>query len=138
MDWISIVISVLTAVAGGGWFITYRAYKRKANGEAAQVEAEGWKAQQDVYQQTIEDLKQSCAYIRDDRNLLREENVKLRQENVILREKYNEIETQIMELRKELARQGRRLESVLPFACGVVGCPNRKRVDLHETIINEE
>lgn len=118
---LQIIVPTLTVVASGGWFITYRAYKRKAD-------AESWQTVQDVYEETIEDLKQSCDYIRNDRNLLREENTKLREENNMLRDKYNVLEQQIIELRKELARQGRKLENALPFACGVAGCPNRTRV----------
>lgn len=130
MGWMEFVLGVLTLVLGTGWLFTYRSYRRKAKGEAAQSEAEGWKAMQDVYEETIDDLKQSCEYIRNDRNLLREENTKLREENNMLRDKYNELEQQIIELRKELARQGRKLESVIPFACGVAGCTNRKRVEI--------
>lgn len=143
MDWISIISSLAAVFAGGGWFIHYRASKKKSYGEASQAEAEGWKAQQDVYQQTIADLKESCAYIRDDRNLLREENKKLREENNQLREKYNELDKKILEiqkdyerkigeLRKDLARQGRRLENIYPFTCGLAGCQNRTRVEIQE------
>lgn len=131
---LQIVVPILTVIAGGGWFITYKAYKRKAD-------AESWQTVQDVYEETIEDLKQSCDYIRNDRNLLREENTKLIEENNMLRNKYNELEQQIMELRKELARQGRRLESVLPFTCAVVPCNNRRRVEIQEhddDVINEQ
>jgi len=138
MGWSDLILSLLTILAGGGWFLTYRAYKRKNEGEAAQAEAEGWKAQQDVYQQTIEDLKQSCAYIRDDRNLLREENKKLRDENNQLRDKYNELERQIIDLRKELARQERKLESVIPFVCGLAGCANRTHVEFQESITDKD
>lgn len=109
---LDIVSPILTVIAGGGWFVTYKAYKRGANGEATQKEADGWKSMQDVYQQTIEDLKQSCEYIRNDRDLLRQENEKLRLENNMLRDKILELEKQIAELRRDIARQGRRIESL--------------------------
>ena len=125
MDWISIITTITTIICGGGWFINYRAKKMQA-------EADGWRAQQDVYQRTIEDLKQSCDYIRNDRNVLREENKKLTEENNALREKYNDMEKQIDELRKMITRQESRLESILPFACSVAICPNRKRIDVVE------
>ena len=92
------LLAFATLILGTGWLFTYRAYKRKANGEATQVEAEGWKAQQDVYQQTIEDLKESCEYIKQDRNLLREENTALRAETEEWRSKYRELEGQFVEL----------------------------------------
>lgn len=133
MGWLEFILALITLVSTGGWFVAYRAYKRKANGEATQSEADGWKAMQDVYQQTIKDLNTYCEDIREDRNLLRNENEELRKENTRLREKYIELENQIIELKRELARQGRRLESIIPFACGVVGCQNRKQVQIQDT-----
>jgi len=129
---LQIVMPLITIVTGGGWFVTYKAYKRKNEGEATQAEADGWKAQQDVYQQTITDLKGTCAYIKEDRNLLREENRKLREENNELREKYNAMENQIIDLRKQVAKLGRKLEGVLPFTCAVAACANRTRVEIHD------
>lgn len=105
-------LAIASLVMGGGWLFTYRAFKRKNDGEAAQAEADGWKAQQDVYQQTIADLKESCEYIRQDRNLLREENRKLLLENSHLREKINDMERQISELKEAIARQGRKIEAL--------------------------
>lgn len=131
MEWFEIISGILTLIAGGGWFLSYKAYKRKSNGEATQSEAEGWKSMQDVYQQTIDDLNKYCNDIRTDRNFLHDENI-------TLREKYIDMEKQILELKKELARQGRKLESVLPFTCAVVACPNRTRVELQQDIEQEE
>lgn len=126
----NVLLPLLTIAAGGGWFLTYKAYKRKANGDATQSEAEGWKAQQDVYQATIEDLKASCEYIKEDRNLLREENRKLAKENGEFREKFADFERQILELKKELARQEKILETALPFTCGIAGCQQRSRIEM--------
>lgn len=112
METYSIISTIITIILGGGWFIHYRANKRKAFGEATQAEAEGWKAQQNVYQATIADLKESCDYIKQDRNLLREENTKLREENNALRDKINMLETQVFELKKEISRLGRRVEAL--------------------------
>lgn len=148
MGWMEFILAVATLVFGTGWLWTYRAHKRKANGEATVVEADGWKAQQDVYQQTIEDLKQSCEYIKNDRNLLREENATLRAENEEWRNKYRELEEQFAEFKKqqvdemntvraELARQGRKLEGVLPFTCGLAGCGKRTRVEIQDQSIEE-
>ncbi len=112
MEWKEFIMALLTLVFGTGWIFTYRAYKRKANGEAAQSEAEGWKAQQEVYQNTIADIEKSCEYIKADRNLLREENAKLREENNALREKMSVLENKIFEMQKEVSRQGRLIESL--------------------------
>ena len=137
----NIIIPLLTIFAGGGWFLTYKAYRKKADGEADQSVAEAWKAQQDVYQQTINDLKVSCEYIKSDRDLLREENKTLRAENNELREKYNELEKQIIELRKELCRQEQKIERMSPFTCAMAGCGTRTMVrfqDEEEKNTNDE
>lgn len=108
----SIISTVITIVLGGGWFVYYRANKRKADGEATQSEADGWAKQQQVYQNTIKDLTESCEYIKQDRNLLREENTQLRKENNEYRMKINELEKTIFEMRKELSRQGRMIQAI--------------------------
>lgn len=149
MGWMEFILAVATLVLGTGWLFTYRAFKKKANGEATVAEADGWKAQQDVYQQTIDDLKQSCEYIRNDRNLLREENTALRAETEEWRSKYRELEEQFVEFKKqqinemnsmraELAKMGRKLEGVLPFTCGLAGCAKRTRVEIQDQTIAEE
>ena len=118
-----IIAPILTLVAGGGWFITYRAYKRGANGEATQKEAEGWKSIQDLYQQTIEDFK---TYSRD----MRQERSVLKQENKEMRDKYNQIVEEILILKKQLSRQGRKIEALTPFLCSIIGCKKRRRDNL--------
>ena len=118
-----IIAPILTLVAGGGWFITYRAYKRGANGEATQKEAEGWKSIQDLYQQAIEDFK---TYSRD----MRQERSVLKQGNKEMRDKYNQIVEEILILKKQLSRQGRKIEALTPFLCSIIGCKKRRRDNL--------
>lgn len=137
MEWLEFILAIVTLIAGGGWFVTYKAYKRKQMGEATQSEAEGWKSIQDVYQQTIEDLKQYTEDIRSDRNHLKEDRDNIRKENNEIRAKYLLMEDQILSLRKDLARMGRRLEILLPFTCGVAGCVKRKKVDIQETELED-
>ena len=105
MEWYTIISSIVTIILGGGWFVYYRANKMKAYGEA-------WESQQRVYQNTIADLEKSCEFIRNDRDLLRKENEELRKENRELRDKINHLEGVILEIRKDMARQGRRIESL--------------------------
>ena len=113
MDIYSIINTIVTIFLGGGWFIYYKANKKKANGEAAQAEASGWEAQQKVYQHTIEDLENSCNFIRADRDLLRKENEELRKENMDLRKEVAELRKTVNELGDKVARQGRRIEAVI-------------------------
>ena len=134
IDWGTVIVSIVTLLLGGsiGWLFTIRAMRRKADGEAQQVVADSWKSVQDVYQQTIADLNGYCEDIRKDRNQLRADRDQHREENARLREKYIDMEEQIMELKKIVARQGRKIEALTPFLCGVVGCLNRSKVEIME------
>lgn len=113
MDVFSIINTIITIFLGGGWFIYYKSNKKKAEGEAVQSEATGWEAQQRVYQHTIEDLEKSCEFIRSDRDLLRKENEELRKENIELRKRIGELEANILDLKREVARNGRRIEAIV-------------------------
>lgn len=106
MDWMNYALSAATLITGGGWFINYRAKKMQA-------EADGWKSQQEVYQRTIDDLEKSCNFIRADRDLLRKENEELRKENMELRKRIGSLEDKILELQKDIARNGRRIEALV-------------------------
>ena len=112
MEVYNYISMALNLVLGGGWFIHYKAGKKKANAEATVTEAEGWLKQQQAYHNTIDELKATCEYIANDRNLLREENTKLREENNQYREKINEMESTIFDLKKEVSRLGRRVEAL--------------------------
>lgn len=133
MGWMEFVLAIATLVLGTGWIFTYRAYKRKNEGEAAEAEANGWKAQQEVYQSTID-------FISNDRELLRKENTEMRSEITEWRERYHELEERfahfreeqmnsIRELRDALAQQERKLDAISPFVCGVVACQRRTQVE---------
>jgi septal ring factor EnvC (AmiA/AmiB activator) len=113
MEIYNIINTVITVVLGGGWFIYYKANKKKANGEATAAEANGWEAQQHVYQHTIEDLEKSCNFIRQDRDLLRKENEELRKENRELRKEVGDLKTQLDDMKRDVARMGRRIEALV-------------------------
>ena len=124
MGWLEFILAIITLLATGGWFVTYRAYRRKANGEATQSEAEGWKSQQEVYQRTIADMRGTCDYISKDRDALRLENTELKEENQQLRDKIKELEGVISDIKKEMSRQGRRIEALVQ--------DNRRKHGAHE------
>lgn len=113
IDIYNIINTIVTAFVGGGWFIYYKSNKKKADGEASEVEASGWEAQQKVYQHTIEDLEKSCDFIRKDRDLLRKENEELHKENMELRKRIGTLEDKILDMQKEIARNGRRIEALV-------------------------
>lgn len=129
MDYYGIISTIITAFLGGGWFIYYKANKRKADAEATHSEAEGWKSMQDLYQQTIEDFK---VYSED----MRTERTVLKQENSEMRDRYKKLDDEIIQLKRRLSRQGRKIDALSPFLCSVVGCLNRKKVSI--TALEEE
>lgn len=109
----SVVNTIITLILGSGWFIYYKSNKKKAEGEAITAEASGWEAQQKVYQHTVEDLEKSCDFIRKDRDLLRKENEELRKENMELRKRIGTLEDKILDMQKDIARNGRRIEALV-------------------------
>lgn len=123
MDIYSIINTIVTIFLGGGWFIYYRANKQKAQGEATQAEAEGWKGMQELYQKTIADFDGYCEDMRKERSVLKTENNEMR-------EKYKKMDDEILVLKRQVSRQGRKIEALSPFLCNVVGCLNRKRVNI--------
>ena len=123
MDIYSIINTIVTIFLGGGWFVYYRANKHKAEGEAVQSEAEGWKGMQELYQKTIADFDGYCEDMRKERSVLKTENNEMR-------EKYKKMDDEILVLKRQISRQGRKIEAISPFLCNVVGCLNRKRVKI--------
>ena len=105
MGTLDFILAIATLIFGGGWFVYYRANKMKAYGEA-------WETQQHVYQNTISDLEKSCEFIRQDRDILRKENDELRKENMELRKKMGELEDTILQLKEDIARNGRRIKAL--------------------------
>ena len=130
-DFLNYLLSFASLILGTGWIFTWRAYKRKANGEAIQVEADGWAKQQAVYQKTIDDLEGICDRIREDRNHLRDDRNMLRDENEELRKKYNEMEKRMNKMQEEVMRLERMIESLTPFLCGKA-CTNRTTITIDD------
>ena len=123
MEIYSIINTIVSIFLGGGWFVYYRANKQKAQGEATQAEAEGWKGMQELYQKTIADFDGYCEDMRKERSVLKTENNEMR-------EKYKKMDDEILSLKRQISRQGRKIEALSPFLCNVVGCLNRKRVNI--------
>lgn len=113
MEIYSIVNTIITIFFGGGWFLHWRASRKKANGEAVVAEAEGWIKQQEAYHNSIEEWRNTCEFTRKDRDELRKENEELRKENSELRKRIGELEDKILDLQKDVARNGRRIEAIV-------------------------
>lgn len=121
---IGIVVSIITAI--GGWeaikyFINRKSEKQKSQAEADSAAANVIKEMQEAYQVFISDAKGA---IEDDHKYI----AALKEERVELRKRIDETEDKVRELQREVARNGRMVESLRPFICGVLGCKKRQPV----------
>ena len=134
MEVYSIINTMVTIFFGGGWFLHWRASRKKANGEAKQTEAQANKEAQEYYNTTLADVNRTLNEVREERDHYKEDRNTLRNENETMVQKYNELQNKLtdmeIEYKKDIARLGRRLDCLSPFLCGVAGCLHRKRVNV--------
>ena len=138
MEIYSIINTFVTLFLGGGWFLHWRASRRKANGEAKQTEAQANKEAQEYYNTTLADVNKTLAEVRAERDHYRDERNEERKSNHELRQKYIEIEERMNQMdlsyKRDISRLGRRIDVLSTFLCGVAGCMHRKKVSLMENI----
>ena len=138
MEIYNIINTFVTVFLGGGWFLHWRASRRKANGEAKQTEAQANKEAQEYYNTTLADVNRTLNEVREERDRYKDERDDERQANEEMRKKYNEIEDRMnrmdREYKEKISRLGRRIDVLSPFLCGVAGCMHRKKVSLMENI----
>lgn len=145
MEFYSIINTIITLFLGGGWFIYYRANKKKAEADAKKAEAEAkqqdadaFKSMQDAYQQMHEDVLNRLKEVCDERDHYKDERDEERKSNKELRQKYKELDERMTNLdlqyKRDISRLGRRLDCLSPFLCGVAGCLHRTKVSLMEEI----
>lgn len=131
---ISSILEIAGIVIGGGGVIgfivgiaTIRYERMKARGEARTAENEATKSVQDVYQEMItdvrEDREEQKRYIQE----LREDRRHLREERNELRRRQEETDEKMRSQDKIIARLGRRVDSLTPLICTIVGCKQRER-----------
>ena len=141
MEFYSIINTFVTVFLGGGWFLHWRASRRKANGEAKQTEAQANKEAQEYYNTTLADVNRTLGEVRAERDHYKDERDEERKENREMRQKYRQLEEKVtqldLEYKKDVARLGRRLDCISPFLCGVAGCMRRTKVSLMEDIDDE-
>ena len=130
-----IIISIITAI--GGWeliryLINLRTNRRKEEAEAETAETSATKELQDVYQQLISDVKADRDEQRTYINELNEDRKRLRDEREELRQRIDDTEKKVRELQREVARNGRMVESLRPFVCAAIGCRKRVPVTISE------
>lgn len=129
---ISDIISIIGLLAGGGGigcFFTWKYGRRKEKAEAEQAETSAAKEVQDVYQQLITDVKTDRQEQRDYIAELKNDRQHLRQERDELRERIDQTEASVRDLQREVARNGRMVQSMRPFLCSDVACKLRKPMD---------
>ena len=138
MEIYNIINTIVTVFLGGGWFLHWRASRRKANGEAKQTEAQANKEAQEYYNTTLADVNRTLNDVRAERDHYKDERNELRKENHDMRTKYIEIEEKMTKIdlnyKRDISRLGRRIDVLSPFLCGVAGCMHRKKVSLMENI----
>lgn len=138
MEIYNIINTIVTVFLGGGWFLHWRASRRKANGEAKQTEAQANKEAQEYYNTTLADVNRTLNEVREERDRYKDERDDERKANEEMRKKYNEIEDRMnrmdREYKEKISRLGRRIDVLSPFLCGVAGCMHRKKVSLMENI----
>ena len=136
MEIYNIINTLVTVFLGGGWFLHWRASRRKANGEAKQTEAQANKEAQEYYNTTLADVNRTLNEVRTERDHYKDERNELRKENHEMRTKYIEIEDKMTKMdinyKRDISRLGRRIDALSPFLCGVAGCMHRKKVSLME------
>lgn len=144
------ILAIVGLFTGGGIgaFFTWKYAKKKARAEAIQAEAEAEKAKaeaaqaanqaakemQDMYQQLITDIKtdrdEQKAYIGE----LKEDRRHLRDERDELRKRQDELENIVRGLQRDVARNGRAVDSMRPLLCAVAQtCKLRQRVTISDT-----
>lgn len=125
---IDTLINAISLLGGGGIgvFFTWRWQRAKAKSEALGADASAAKELQDVYQQLITDVKtdrdEQKAYI----NELKEDRQHLRRDRDELRDRIDKTEEVMRNLQREVARNGRMVESMRPFMCGDLACKKRR------------
>lgn len=134
MEVYSIITTTLSIIFGGGWFVHWRASRRKMEGEAKQTEAQANKEAQEYYNSTLADVNNTLKEVRAERDHYKDDRNALRQENETMIQKYKELQNKLTEIeveyKREIARLGRRLDCLSPLLCGDGSCLRRKKVSL--------
>lgn len=117
---------------GGGAFFTWRYMRRKAKAEAQTEEVNMAKAVQDAYQQMLQDKETDLEDRKKVIAELREERDHYKNDRNELRDRVGKMEDTVLELKREVARNGRMVESMRPFLCYDMKCKKRVRVQISE------
>jgi len=133
----TLISTILTLICGGGWFINWRAKKRKETAEARQTELNATITEQDMYQQMLQDIEGHNERLRRYNSEISDECEQLRKRVVENENKIREQDEKIREYDKKLTSQGNKIESlehrlelVTEMMCGKSNCRQRTKVFL--------
>ena len=137
MDIYTVITTILTLVCSGGWFINWKAQKRKESAEARQTELNATITEQDMYQEMLKDVEDHNERLRRFNSEISGECEQLRKRVAENENKIREQDDKIREQEKKLSEQEnkiasleRRLELVTEMMCGKSNCQQRTKVFL--------
>ena len=124
-----ISIAGLLLGGGGGAFFTWRYMRRKAKAEAMTAEVEAAKDKQEYYRGIIDDVIKDRDYYKQERDEVRERMDKMAHSFMDWR---MEADKDRMDMKMQIAKLGRKVETMVPFMCGNLQCKDRQRVVLSD------
>ena len=137
MEIYTLVNTALTLICGGGWFINWRAKKRKESAEARQTELNATITEQDMYQQMLKDAEEHNERLRRFNTEISNECEQLRKRISENENRLREQDDKIHEQDDKLRKQGSKIESlehrlelVTEMMCGKANCMQRTKVFL--------
>ena len=137
MEIYTVITTILTLICSGGWFINWKAKKRKESAEARQSELNATITEQDMYQEMLKDVEDHNERLRRFNTEISDECEQLRKriaenENKIREQddKMREQERKFTEQENKIASLEKRLELVTEMMCGKANCMQRTKVFL--------
>jgi hypothetical protein len=126
------IIGIIGLLLGGGTIgsiFTWRWQRKKAHAEAVQAEVEAAKDKQEYYRGIIDDVAKDRDYYKQERDEIRERMDKMAHSFMDWR---MEADKDRMDMKMQIAKLGRKVETMVPFMCGDLQCKLRKHVVLSE------
>ena len=137
VDIYTLITTILTLICGGGWFVNWRAKKRKETAEARQTELNATITEQDMYQQMLQDIEGHNERLRRYNSEISDECESLRKRVAENENKIREQDEKIREYDRKLTAQDNKIESlehrlelVTEMMCGKSNCMQRTKVFL--------
>lgn len=115
---------------GGGAFFMWRYQRKKAKAEAQEAEVDMAQKVQETYQRMLADKNNE---VEDNHRLiaeLRMDRDHYKSDRNELREQVGKMQDEILDMKREIARNGRMVEGLRPFMCGDLSCKLRQRVTI--------